>query len=192
MEKLVSIEQFQKDPKLQAEFGGDYNRYLSSFVQKLNQMGIFGIGSGMSIPGLDKISMFYSGHKVNNAESKEDKKFEEITKKLEQIKDSKVKAQVEAEMYMGNMSDAFFNMLMERYEKKQQEFDEVWEQYQIAKGEAANMKKTCERLLKEYQASNDDVGKKSNYLKHKNQFTDLSMNETLLLDKAFTISHRIT
>ena len=191
VDKLVTLEQFQNDPKLQAEFGGDYGKYLTNFVQKLNQFGIFGFDGKSAIPGLDKISLFLGSNGVRHVNNTQDDNFERINKKLAQIKDPNVRKQVAQEMYTGSMSDAFFDMLMERYDKKKAEFEEVWEKYQLAKGEAADMKKTCERLLAEYKKSNDDTIKKGAYDKAYKNFADAQLNEDIYLSIARDVSHRI-
>ena len=190
VEKLVSLEQFQKDPKLQAEFGGDYKRYLSSFIQKLNQVGIFGIDGIQNVPGLNRISLFFGLNGLNQTDGQKDEKFEEINKRLEQIKDPKIREKVAAEMFAGNLSDAFFDMIMERYDKKKAEFEEIWAKYEVAKGQAADLKKTCERLLAEYQKSNDDAMSKSKYNKARKDYKDVLTLEDIYLSIAGDISHR--
>ena len=191
VEKLVTLEQFQKDPKLQAEFGGDYNKYLSNFIQKLNQVGIFGVDGIQNVPGLNRISLFFGLGRVGQTNAKQDERFEAINKKLEHIKDPKVRAQIAEDMFAGNLSDAFFDMLMERYDKKKAEFEEVWAKYEAAKGEAANLKKTCERLLAEYKKSDDDAGKKGEYNKAYNNYTEAQLNADIYLDVAGDVSHRV-
>ena len=191
VEKLVTLEQFQKDPKLQAEFGGDYNKYLTSFVQKLNQVGIFGIDGIQNVPGLSKISLFFGLGRVGQTNAEQDKRFEAINKKLEQIKDPKIREKVAAEMFAGNLSDAFFDMIMERYDKKKAEFEEIWAKYEVAKGQAADLKKTCERLLAEYKKSEDDAGKKGEYNKAYNNFAEAQLDADIYLDVAGDVSHRV-
>ena len=189
VEKLVSLEQFQKDPKLQAEFGGDYNRYLSSFIQKLNQVGIFGVEEAV-IPGMKGISLFFNPQNAKKTDSQQDEKFEEINKKLEQIKDPKIREKVAAEMFAGNLSDAFFDMIMERYDKKKAEFEEIWAKYEVAKGQAADLKKTCERLLAEYKKYDGDTAKERAYNKAYTSYAEAQLDADIYLDVAGGLSHR--
>ncbi len=189
VEKLVSLEQFQKDPKLQAEFGGDYNRYLSSFIQKLNQVGIFGIEEAV-IPGMKGISLFFNSPKAKKTDPQQDEKFEEINKRLGQIKDPKIREKVAAEMFAGNLSDAFFDMIMERYDKKKAEFEEIWAKYEVAKGQAADLKKTCERLLAEYKKYDGDTAKERAYNQAYTSYAEAQLDADIYLDVAGDISHR--
>ncbi len=190
VEKLVSLEQFQKDPKLQAEFGGDYNRYLSSFIQKLNQVGIFGIDGIQNVPGLNRISLFFGLNGLNQTDGQKDEKFEEINKRLEQIKDPKIREKVAAEMFAGNLSDAFFDMIMERYDKKKAEFEEIWAKYEVAKGQAADLKKTCERLLAEYKKYDGDTAKERAYNQAYTSYAKRQLDADTYLDVAGELSHR--
>ena len=186
----VSKEQFLNNLDLQKEFGGDYDKYVSSFNQMLKEASIYGVGRKFGIPGLSAISCFFGLNKVGKTDSEEDKRFEEITKKLEQIKDPKIREQVAAEMFAGNLSDAFFDMIMERYDKKKAEFEEIWAKYQEAKAKGEDLKKTCERLLAEYKRSNGDVTTKSNYNKAYNEYAATETNADILLTSARDVSHR--
>ena len=186
----VSKEQFLNNLDLQKEFGGDYDKYVSSFNQMLKEASIYGVGRKFGIPGLSAISCFFGLNKVGKTDSEEDKRFEEITKKLEQIKDPKIREQVAAEMFAGNLSDAFFDMIMERYDKKKAEFEEIWAKYQEAKAKGEDLKKTCERLLAEYKRSNGDVTTKTNYNKAYNEYAATETNADILLTSARDVSHR--
>lgn len=199
-DKIVSYSEFQSNKELNVKFGGDYTRYLDSFAAKLSSEAVFDFASKSgfsSVPGLNKVSLFFGRSNVSAAQSQQkiqaqnDKKQTEIEKKLEQIKDPKIRAQIEEELYSNNLSDAFFDMLMERYAKKKDEFDEVWAQYQLAKGQAADMKKTCEKLLREYQ-SNESSSIRSQYVTAEQQYTDADMWADIYLSKAVDVSHRVT
>ena len=80
-------------------------------------------------------------------------------------------------------------MLMERYTKKKDEFEEIWTKYQIAKGEAADMKRTCEKLLQEYQ-TNENSSTKGKYITAEKQYTDSKMWAEIYLSSAMDASHR--
>ena len=84
------------------------------------------------------------------------------------------------------------DMLIERHKKKMAEFEEVWAKYQLAKGQAADLKKTCEKLLREYQASNDSSSKKTNYNRAYKDYADAQLDADIYLDIAGDISHRVT
>lgn len=197
-EKIVSFTEFQSNPELNTKFGGDYTSYLNSFAAKLSGAALFDFASQngfSSVPGLNKVSLFFGRSKVGNTfaqqklQEQNDKKQAEIEKKLEQIKDPKIRAQVEEELYSNNLSDAFFDMLIERYTKKKDEFEEVWTKYQLAKGEAADMKRTCEKLLQEYQ-NNENSSTKGKYVTAEKQYTDSKMWAEIYLSSARDVSHR--
>ena len=192
--KIVSPQEFQNDPKLQAEFGGDYNRYATSMLNKLNQMGVFNFASqgGNAAPDLKGVSLFYNVNRNSAAQKKEEEQQEKIDKRLDQISNPKIRAQVQAELKAGNLSDAFVDMLIERHEKKMAEFEEIWNKYLLAKGQAADLKKTCERLLREYQNSNDSSVRKGNYNKAYKDYSEAKLDADIYLDIAGDISHRIT
>ena len=199
-EKIVTYTEFQNNPELRAKFEGNYESYLNSFSAKLLSSGLFKFAAQnseySSIPGLNQVSLFFGAPKsVTNqspvqVQEQDDKKQNEIDKKLEQIKDPKIRAQVEAEVYTGNLSDAFLDMLIDRYEKKKDEFDEIWAKYQLAKGEAADMKKTCERLLREYR-NNESSSIRSQYITAERQYTDADMWSDIYLSEAMDVSHRV-
>ena len=172
MDKLVSIEQFQKDPKLQAEFGGDHNKYLSSFIQKLNQFGIFNFDGSTLIPkDTDNIGGILSGKNgVKQTDPRQDKKFEEIVNNLDKI-DPKYRPMIEAELNNGNVYRAFIYMqmvlnkseLLNEFSEHSKEADAqvaVSEKayYAAVKAEqdAEKAQKAAERYLEEMIASYDE------------------------------------
>jgi hypothetical protein len=194
--KIASLQQFQNDPKLQAEFGGDYGRYLDSFLQKLNNNGLFSFAQQgyTTVPGLNQVSLFYNFQPqttgaTDKIKQQEEEKQAKIDKKLETIKDPKIRAQVAAELYSNNLTEEFFELLLDRYEKKKEEFDVLWAKYQAAKGEAANMKKVCERLLREYQ-SKQDISIRTNYINAEHKFSDADMWAGIFLSEAGDVAHR--
>lgn len=198
VEKLATYTEFQNNPELKAKFGGDYTSYLNSFAAKLSGAALFDFAaqSGYSsVPGLNKVSLFFGRNKIGAAQAQlniqNEKKQEAIQEKLDRIKDPKVRAQVEEELYSNNLSDAFFDLLLERYSKKKDEFDEVWAKYQLAKGEAADMKKVCENLLREYQR-NETSSVKGKYIDAEKQYSDANMWAEIYLSNAMDVSHRVT
>jgi hypothetical protein len=195
---VVTLEQFQSDPKLQAQFGGDYGRYLDSFMQQLQLGGLFDVARQgyTSVPGLNKVSLFYNftpqtAAATDKIKQQEEEKQAKIDKKLDTIKDPKIRAQVEAELYSNNLTEEFFELLLDRYERKKEEFDILWAKYQAAKGEAANMKKVCERLLREYQ-SKQDVSVRSRYINTERNFQEADMWADIYLSEAGDVAHRVT
>ncbi len=193
-DKIASLQEFQNDPKLQAEFGGDYLRYANTMMQKLNKFGVFNFAANNfgAMPDLKGVSLFYHVDRGSAVSKKDEERQEKINKRLEQIKDPKIRAQVAEELKAGNLSDAFMDMLIERHKKKMAEFEEVWAKYQLAKGQAADLKKTCEKLLREYQASNDSSSKKTNYNRAYKDYADAQLDADIYLDIAGDISHRVT
>lgn len=193
-DKIASLQEFQNDPKLQAEFGGDYLRYANTMMQKLNKFGVFNFAANNfgAMPDLKGVSLFYHVDRGSAVSKKDEERQEKIDKRLEQIKDPKIRAQVAEELKAGNLSDAFMDMLIERHKKKMAEFEEVWAKYQLAKGQAADLKKTCEKLLREYQASNDSSSKKTNYNRAYKDYADAQLDADIYLDIAGDISHRVT
>lgn len=194
VDKILSPQDFQNDPKLQAEFGGDYSRYANAMMQRLSRFGVFNYASqgGNALPNLKGVSLFYNVDRSSATQKKEQEKQEKIDKRLDQISNSKIRAEVAAELKAGNLSDAFIDMLIERHQKKMAEFEEIWNKYMIAKGQAADLKKTCERLLREYQNSNDSSVRKGNYNKKYKEYADAKLDAEIYLDIAGDISHRIT
>ncbi len=193
-DKIASLQEFQNDPKLQAEFGGDYLRYANTMMQKLNKFGVFNFAANNfgAMPDLKGVSLFYHVDRGSAVSKKDEERQEKIDKRLEQIKDPKIRAQVAEELKAGNLSDAFMDMLIERHKKKMAEFEEVWAKYQLAKGQAADLKKTCEKLLREYQASNDSSSKKTNYNRAYKDYAEAQLDADIYLDIAGDISHRVT
>lgn len=197
--KIVTFTEFQSNPELIAKFGGNYENYLNSFTAQLSGNGLFNFAAqntGYStVPGLNKVSLFFGGVKSGAVQAntqiqeQNDKKQAEIDKKLAQIKDPKIRAQVEEELYSGNLTDLFFEMLVDRYEKKKDEFDEIWAKYQLAKGQAADMKKTCEKLLREYQY-NESSSIRSRYVNAEKEYSDADMWSEIYLSEAMDVSHR--
>lgn len=198
VEKMVTYAEFQSNPELQEKFQGSYDSYLNSFAAKLSGTAVFNFAAQngeSSIPGLNNVSLFFGTPKTKQTNSSKeiqaqnDKKQAEIEKKLASIKDSKIRAQIADELYFGNLSSAFFDLLMERYENKKNEFEEIWEKYQFAKGQAADMKKTCERLLREYQRNENSI-RKSQYITAENNYKDADMWADIYLSSAMDASHR--
>jgi len=195
VEKMLTFSEFQSNPELKAKFGGDYTKYLDSFAAKLAGTAVFDFANQNSgyVPGLRDTSIFFSAPDYRNksVQQKQDKEQKAIEEKLNKISDPKLRAKIEAELSAKDMSEAFFDMLMDRYEKKNKEFDEMWAKYQAAKGEAADMKKACERILKEYQ-NNQSSFNKSNYIKAEHDYAEADMWADIYLGLAGDIAHRIT
>ena len=199
VEKMVSYAEFQSNPELKAQFG-DYSKYLDSFAAKLSGMGLFNFAqqnSGAAIPGLNKTSIFFSAPQTITSryqaqvQEKEDKKQANIQEKLDKITDPKLRAKIEAELGSKDLSEALFELMMDRYERKPAEFEEIWAKYQAAKGEAADMKKACERILREYQ-QNQNSSLRGRYLAQEHKYNEADMWADIYLSEAMEVSHRVT
>ena len=195
VEKMLTFSEFQSNPELKAKFGGDYTKYLDSFAAKLSGTALFDFASqnGGYVPGLSATSIFFSApnYGSKSVQEKEDKRQAAIEERLSKISDPKLRAQIEAELNSKDMSEAFFDMLIDRYEKKNQEFDEMWAKYQAAKGEAADMKRACERILKEYQY-NQSSSARSKYIETEHAYNEADMWADIYLGLAGDIAHRVT
>jgi hypothetical protein len=190
---IKSLTEFQASPELQKEFGGNYLLYLSSFEQQLSNKAVFDFaGQGYStVPGLNKVSLFYNVNRTDSSQQADEEKQKKIEEKLNKITNPKIKAQVEAEFYTGNLSDAFMDLLIAKHEQKMAEFDEIWAKYQMAKAQRADLKKTCERLLVEYQNSNDSSVKKGQYNNAYREYSEADLDADIYLSIARDISHRV-
>ena len=197
VEKMLTLQEFQSNPELKAKFGGDYTKYLDSFSVKLNAMGLFGFAaqnSKSNIPGLNNVSLFFGApasitEKYNQqVQEQQDKKQEAIEEKLNKIKDPKLRAQVEAELSSTDLSDALFDLMIARYEKKHAEFEEIWAKYQIAKAEAADMKKVCEKILREYQ-NNQNVSVRSKYIEAEHSYNEANMWAEIYLSESMDAAY---
>ena len=192
VEKMLTFSEFQSNTELKAKFGGDYKKYLDSFAIKLAGTAVFGFANqnGGYVPGLGDVSLFLSATKYGNMDV-QDKKQDAINEKLSKISDPKLRAKIEAGLNSKDMSEAFFDMLIDRYEKKNQEFDEMWAKYQAAKAEAADMKKACERILKEYQ-TNQSSSTRSKYIAAERARNEADILTDIYLGLAGYIAHRVT
>lgn len=200
VQKMLTFQEFQSNPELKAQFGGDYSKYLDSFTAKLSGMGLFNFAaqnSGTTIPGLGNTSIFFGAPKSitdqynEQVQAKREEKMAALEEKLNKVKDSKVRAQLEAELGSGDLSEALFDLMIARYEKKQAEFEEIWAKYQIAKGEAADMKKACERILREYQ-QNQSSSVRGKYLAQEHKYNEANMWADIYLGEAMDASHSVT
>ncbi len=191
-DKLVSLSQFNENPDLQARFNGDYSKYLASYTKALYSSSAFSLANQgySSVPGLNRVSLFFGAKRANMVSPLSTQKTEEMEKVLEEIKDAKTREIVKNAMLTGSPSRAFIDMLIERHEKRQAEFEEVWEQYQASKNQTQMYKKICEVLLKEYQTSQSSTDK-TNYNNAYKNYSDADLNKEILLDKAMDISHRV-
>ena len=122
VEKMLTFSEFQSNPELKAKFGGDYTKYLDSFAAKLSGTGVFAFAeqNGGHIPGLKDTSIFFSARNFGSpsVQARQDKMQDAIEEKLSKIADPKLRAKIEAELYSQDMSQAFFDMLIARYERR--------------------------------------------------------------------------
>ena len=189
---IKTLAEFQASPELQKQFGGDYLRYLNSFAEKLSGMAVFDFANQgySSVPGLNKVSLFYNVSRTSGAQGFDDEKQKKLEERLNKISDPKIRAAAEEEFYAGNMSDAFIDFLIAKHEQRMAEFDEIWEKYQLAKAQRADLKKTCERLLAEYQNSNDSSVKRGAYNNAYREYAQADLDADIYLSEAMDVSHR--
>ena len=116
---------------------------------------------------------------------------EKLYEQLAEIKDPWVRQQVEAGL-MGTTSPskAFIDELIKRYDKKQDQFEEAWAEYQAAKDNMAFYKKIMEITIKKYQNSESDF-ENGLVAKAEKNFADAELNSDILLSKASDIAHRV-
>lgn len=90
----------------------------------------------------------------------------------------------------GETKRDFIDMLNEKYEKKQAEFEAAWAEYQEAKNNLKLLKKIYEILEKKYANSDSDFEHSKIELAFKNARSS-ELNADALLGKCSDIAHRI-
>lgn len=98
----VSLTQFENNPALKKEFGGDYQAYLRAYVQQMQQTPLFEIGQNIirNLPNSIKDSLWTLSKKADQ-KADTSKETYSIAVKAEQ---SAIKAQKAAEKYLEKMA----------------------------------------------------------------------------------------
>lgn len=98
----VSLTQFENNPALQKEFGGDYQAYLRAYVQQMQKTPLFEIGQNIirNLPNSIKDSLWALSKKADQ-KADTSKETYSIAVKAEQ---SAIKAQKAAEKYLEKMA----------------------------------------------------------------------------------------
>ena len=110
--------------------------------------------------------------------------------KLAEIKDPKLRDEIENILNGGKPSDAFLKMLNERYEKHQAEFEAKWAEYQAAKGNKTTLKDTLTKLQNKYEGSESDY--ENSLVRHaENNYKNAEIDVDVLLSTALYLSHRV-
>ncbi len=98
----VSLTQFENNPALKKEFGGDYQAYLRAYVQQMQKTPLFEIGQNIirNLPNSIKDSLWALSKKADQ-KADTSKETYSIAVKAEQ---SAIKAQKDAEKYLEKMA----------------------------------------------------------------------------------------
>lgn len=98
----VSLTQFENNPALKKEFGGDYQAYLRAYVQQMQKTPLFEIGQNIirNLPNSIKDSLWALSKKADQ-KADTSKETYSIAVKAEQ---SAIKAQKAAEKYLEKMA----------------------------------------------------------------------------------------
>lgn len=98
----VSLTQFENNPALKKEFGGDYQAYLRAYVQQMQKTPLFEIGQNIirNLPNSIKDSLWALSKKADQ-KADTSKEAYSIAVKAEQ---SAIKAQKDAEKYLEKMT----------------------------------------------------------------------------------------
>ncbi len=98
----VSLTQFENNPALKKEFGGDYQAYLRAYVQQMQKTPLFEIGQNIirNLPNSIKDSLWALSKKADQ-KADTSKETYSIAVKAEQ---SAIKAQKDAEKYLEKMT----------------------------------------------------------------------------------------
>lgn len=98
----VSFSQFENNPALKKEFGGDYQAYLRAYVQQMQKTPLFEIGQNIirNLPNSIKDSLWALSKKADQ-KADTSKETYSIAVKAEQ---SAIKAQKDAEKYLEKMT----------------------------------------------------------------------------------------
>lgn len=98
----VSLTQFENNPALKKEFGGDYQAYLRAYVQQMQKTPLFEIGQNIirNLPNSIKASLWALSKKADQ-KADTSKETYSIAVKAEQ---SAIKAQKAAEKYLEKMA----------------------------------------------------------------------------------------
>lgn len=134
-------------------------------------------------------SCFGNGYTSNPIENKKISDKQKIYENLDKIKNPELRAEVENILQGGTPSQAFIDMLLKRYEKKQAEFEEAWARYQEAKGERASLKKTLETIQKRY-ANSESNYENGLVTKAEKNYKNADLDADILLSIASYLAHR--
>lgn len=110
--------------------------------------------------------------------------------KLADIKNPELRNEIENILNGGTPSKAFMDYLLQKYEKRQAEFEEAWAKYQIAKGEKTTLKATFEKIQKKYEGSESDF--ENGQVRHaEKDFKNAELDADIYLSIASYLAHRV-
>ena len=117
---------------------------------------------------------------------------EDLIERAQHIKDPEVRKHViDGLCNIESPSEAFYNMLIKKYDKQSADFEVAWEEYQQTKNQAAFYKKVLATLAAKYEDSESGyeqglVRQAQNNYKNANIYSDIA------LGKASDIAHKPT
>lgn len=136
-------------------------------------------------------SIYGNGYASNPLKGNKLKDFDNIIENLANIKNPELRKELENIILNGaEPSKDFVDVLIERFEKKQAEFEEAWARYQEAKGDRMTYKEMLEKLQKKY-ADSESGYEQGLITKAENKFKDADINSDILLSIASYLAHRV-
>ena len=132
-------------------------------------------------------TVFYDYHAPKKPEEKTNK---EILLERAMELPADVRDKFIAELENSTVSEDFMDMLNKRYEKKKEEFEIAWAEYQELKNHQRFLRKILEIMLRRYQ--NSESGYEQSLIRNaRNNYRDGSINTDIALSNASDIAHRL-
>lgn len=178
---IMTREQFNASPLKNIMSYNDY------FIRALKTGSAFTFNSNIKLNSNNNIFNFgFASNPVNNNKVSDK---QHIYENLDKIKNPELRAEVENILQGGTPSQAFIDMLLKRYEKKQAEFEEAWARYQEAKGIKTTLKATLEKIQKKY-ANSESNYENGLVTKAEKNYKNADLDADILLSIASYLAHR--
>ena len=197
--KLTKEGIITKENKIKEQFEKDtgFNKYTLPYINREiaeKYCKSHNIGPTNNIWGQSKTFNYstnpikgWSFEKQNTGENKALTK-QDLYIKLADIKDPKLRDDIENILKGGKPSDAFLKMLNDRYNKHKAEFETKWAEYQVAKGNKATLKSTMLKLEEKYKDSESDY--ENSKVKHaQKDYKNAEIDADVLLSVVLYMSH---
>ena len=178
---IMTKEQFNASPLKNVMSYNDY------FMRALKTGSAFTFNSDIKLGTNNNIFNF--GFVSNPIKLEKQSEVDEILTKLANVKDPELASEIENILQGGTPSQAFVDMLLQRYEKKQAEFEEAWEKYQVAKGERTTLKATMEKIQKKY-ANSESAYENGLVSKAEKNYKTADLDADIYLSIASYLAHR--